>query len=266
MRQPAYFSSNFPVPAALKPSPELRWWWKACGSLQFQHPQSPQGPMYSLPALAKGEGVKLRPAGVRGIWHQAIGCVRHAPQACQYIVHQSLGTALGDEILCPSRWPLGPSSQARHQNIIWCTWLKGMYLDGRLSGNRPHTTPQWRWCQASPSSLHSATSSSVSSSSPRSWWLWIYRGSQVTVQGKLYIGDAYDSPGWVQNYASHMVGPTASIGQDLECMEVLNTSNVCGQDRQPIVIGAGMEIAMVARHLVNHDGAHWSIQLIDVWH
>ena len=63
-----------------------------------------------------------------------------------------------------------------------------------------------------------------------------------------------------------MVGPTAGIGQDLECMEVLNTSNVCEQGQQPIVIGAGMQIATVARDLVNHDGAHWSIQLIDVWH
>ena len=86
-----------------------------------------------------------------------------------------------------------------------------MYLDGRLS-NRPHTIPRWRWCQASSSSLHSATSSSVSSSSPRSWWPWIYRGSQVTVQGKFYIGDTYDSPGWIQNYASHMVGPVESRG------------------------------------------------------
>ena len=51
-------------------------WWKAYGSLWFQHPQSPQGPMCSLPALAKGEGVKLRPAGVHDIWDQAIGHVR----------------------------------------------------------------------------------------------------------------------------------------------------------------------------------------------
>ena len=145
------------------------WWCKACGLVQFPHPQSPQGPKYSLPALAKCEGMKLRPAGVHSIWHQAIGCVRHPPQACQYIIHQSLGTALGDEILCPSHWPLGPSSQAKHRNTQrWWTQLKAMCLDGRLSGNRPHTTPRWRWCQASSSSLHSATSSSVSSSSPRS--------------------------------------------------------------------------------------------------
>ena len=43
-------------------------------------------------------------------------------------------------------------------------------------------------------------------------------------------------------------------------MEVLNTSNVCRRGQQPIVVGAGVEIAMVARHLVNHDGAHCSIQ------
>ena len=31
----------------------------------------------------------------------------------------------------------------------------------------------------------------------------------------------------------------------------------CGaRGKQPIVVGAGMEIATVARRLVNHDGAH----------
>ena len=162
----------------------------------------------------------------------ATGPIKPGQALEHHMVHIIKGNVLG----WPSLW-----QQASHDPSV--TMVPGIFVVVALSDN-----------------------ATVSSSSPRSWWLWIYRGSQVTVQGKLYIGDAYDSPGWVQNYAGHMVGPTASIGQDLECMEVLNTSNVRGQGRQPIVIGAGMEIAMVARHLVNHDGAHWSIQLIDEWH
>ena len=61
-----------------------------------------------------------------------------------------------------------------------------------------------------------------------------------------------------------MVGPTTGIGQDLECMDVLNTSNVCGRGQQPIVVGAGVEITMVGTHFVNHGDAHRSIQLIDM--
>ena len=53
-------------------------------------------------AMAKGQGVKLRPVGNHGSRDQAIGlvCILHLPQSSQHIVHQSLGTALRDEIVC----------------------------------------------------------------------------------------------------------------------------------------------------------------------
>ena len=53
----------------------------------------------SLPAMAKGQGVKLRSVGSHGRWDQAIGRVWDLPQASQHIIHQSLGTALWDEIV-----------------------------------------------------------------------------------------------------------------------------------------------------------------------
>ena len=58
-----------------------------------------------------------------------------------------------------------------------------------------------------------------------------------------------------------MVCPTLIIHQVLQWPEVLNPIHSRQRDQQPVVVGAGMEVAQPPRHLVGHNGAYRSIQL-----
>ena len=88
------------------------------------------------------------------------------------------------------------------------------------------------------------------------------RSSQVVVHIVFHISDAYYAPGGVRHKACRMVRPTLTIHQVLQWHEVLSPFHSHRRDQQPVVIGAGMEVAQPPRPLVGHNGAYGSIQLI----
>ena len=86
--------------------------------------------------------------------------------------------------------------------------------------------------------------------------------SQVVVHIVFHISDAYYAPGGVRHKSGRMVHPTLTIHQALQWPKVLHPFHSRRSDQQPVVVGAGMEIAPPPKHLVGHNGVHRSIQLV----